>query len=177
MRRAQGVTLIELLTTVAVLAIVSAIAVPAFASLRHDSERAAAVNAFVHAIFFARSESIKRAEIVTLCRSRDGATCDHSAQWHDGWIVFVNEDGAEPPTRDPHEEILLVTSAWPTGTITANRTSFSFRPHRQGVVNGTVTFCDPRGSAHARAIIISHTGRPRISARDPSNRPLVCPGR
>ncbi len=177
MRHTQGVTLIELLTTIAVLTIVSLVAVPSFTNIRHANERAAAVNTFLHAIFFARSESIKRAQIVTLCRSRDGATCDASAQWHDGWIVFVNENAEEPPVRDPEEEILLVASGWPSGTITANRTAFSFRPHRQGVVNGTVTFCDPRGSDHARAIIISHTGRPRISSRDPSNRPLVCPSR
>jgi len=42
-------------------------------------------------------------------------------------------------------------------------------------VNGTLVFCDPRGSSSARAIVISHTGRPRVSRRDSSNKPLKCP--
>jgi hypothetical protein len=42
-------------------------------------------------------------------------------------------------------------------------------------VNGTVTFCDTRGPAAARAVIISYTGRPRVSDRGPGRRPLVCP--
>ena len=44
----------------------------------------------------------------------------------------------------------------------------------QGVVNGTLVFCDPRGSAHARAIIISHTGRPRVARLDADGKPLRC---
>jgi type IV fimbrial biogenesis protein FimT len=177
MRHAHGLTLIELLATIAIVAILSAIAVPSFSNLRHDNARAAEVNGFLHAIFFARSESIKRAQVVTLCKSRDGSSCASDAQWHDGWIVFVNTDRDELPERDPDEELLLVRPGWRSGTITSNRAAYSFRPYRQGVVNGTVTFCDPRGSAHARAIIISHTGRPRTSPRDASNRPLTCPGR
>jgi hypothetical protein len=45
----------------------------------------------------------------------------------------------------------------------------------QAVVNGTIVFCDARGSAHARAIIISHTGRPRVAQRDADGKPLRCP--
>ena len=79
--------------------------------------------------------------------------------------------------RDYGEPVLSVHAGWRGGHITSNRKAFSFRPIIQGVVNGTVLFCDPRGNAHARAIIISHTGRPRVSQRDSSNKPLRCPPR
>lgn len=177
MRRAQGVTLIELMTTIGIVAILSAVAAPSFSNLRYDSERTSEVNGLLHGVFFARSESIKRAQVVTLCKSRDGSNCAPNASWHDGWIVFVNTDHDDTPVRDPGEEILLVRDGWQTGTITSNRNAFSFRPYRQGVVNGTIVFCDPRGGAHARAIIVSHTGRPRVAKRDASNRPLTCPSR
>jgi type IV fimbrial biogenesis protein FimT len=177
MRRAHGVTAIELVSTLTVVAILSAIAAPSFMNLRHQSERVTEVNAFLHAIFLARSESIKRGLVVSMCKSHDGVACTPDGEWHDGWIVFVNTDRDDLPVRDPGEELLLVHPAWPAGTITSNRNAFSFRPYRQAVVNGTVVFCDPRGSEHARAIIISSTGRPRLSQRDSSNRPLVCPGR
>ena len=92
-----------------------------------------------------------------------------------GWIVFVNVDRDEPAIRDPSEPVLAAYEARPHVTITSNRVTYSFRPTVQGVVNGTIVFCDERGSAQARAIIISHTGRPRVSKRDSSGRALRCP--
>ena len=67
-----------------------------------------------------------------------------------------------------------VTLVRPAGTITSNRPAYSFRPVHQGLVNGTLLFCDREGGAAARAIIISPTGRPRVSRRDSDNRPLHC---
>jgi hypothetical protein len=77
--------------------------------------------------------------------------------------------------RDDNETVLAVVAARKMGSITSNRPSYSFRPDRQGVVNGTVVFCDRRGPSQARAVIINHAGRPRVTARDADNRPLRCP--
>lgn len=176
MHTSHGFTLLELLTTVSVVAILGTLAAPTFGSLRLDSARTAAVNSFFHSLFLARSEAIKRGTVVSLCKSPDGQHCTSgkTAQWTEGYVVFVNQDRDEPVQIDAGEEVLQVVGPWDTGRITANRESFSFRPYTQGVVNGTVVFCDTRGADHARAIIISHTGRPRISQRDASNRRLSC---
>jgi type IV fimbrial biogenesis protein FimT len=174
MMRVQGVTLIELLATVSVAAILGALAAPSFKSLILDSARTATVNNFFHALFLARSEAIKRGQVVTVCKSADGTTCLTSGEWTQGWIVFVNKDRDERPVRDEGEPVLQVYSGWDRGQITSNRPAYSFRPYVQGVVNGTIVFCDSRGSTEARAIIISHTGRPRVSKRDASNRALQC---
>ena len=174
-RHMAGITLVELLTTIAIAAILGGMAAPSFANLMHDTGRTTAVNGFIHSLYLARSEAIKRGRIVSICKSTDGETCNHrAANWDDGWIVFINTDRDELPERDPDEQILSVNDGWEAGSITSNRLAYSFRPQAQRVVNGTLVFCDPRGSAHARAIIISHTGRPRIARRDASNRPLHC---
>ena len=176
MRSRRGVTLIEMLTTLTVLGVLGAMAVPGFNNLRRDAGRTAAVNDFFHALFLARSESIKRGEIVSLCKSADGESCTHrGAEWTNGWLVFVNADRDELPERDVGETVLATYAGWPEGRITSNRLAYSFRPHIQGVVNGTIVFCDSRGADHARAIIISHTGRPRVARRDSSGRALHCP--
>lgn len=175
MRRPHGFTLIELITTLGLVAILSAIAVPSFTHLRHESGRTAAVNGFLRGLFFARSESIKRGQPVTLCRSIDGSRCSTSGAWEAGWMIFVNTDRDQLAERDPGEDVIHFDAGWTGGTITSNRPAYTFRPYRQSVVNGTVVFCDPRGSPHARAIIISHTGRPRVAQRDASNRALHCP--
>jgi type IV fimbrial biogenesis protein FimT len=178
MRTSQGVSLVELLTAVSIVAIAGALAMPSFIDLRHNTVRTVAVNDFIHAVFLARSEAITRGGVVSLCKSSDGNTCmNKSSDWNAGWIVFANDDRDDPPMRDYDEPVLSVYAGWQGGHITSNRKAFSFRPITQGVVNGTVLFCDPRGSAHARVIIISHTGRPRVSQRDSSNKPLRCPPR
>jgi type IV fimbrial biogenesis protein FimT len=113
---------------------------------------------------------------VTLCASADGSQCSGSAsQWHRGWIIFANDDFDSPPQRDPGELLLLVHAGWREGSITSNRASYSLRANAQAVINGTLVFCDPRGSAHARALIINNVGRPRLAERDADNRPLQCP--
>jgi len=176
MCKSSGTTLMELLTSVAIVAIVATLAAPGLRTLQLDGRRTAVVNGFLHGLFLARSEAIKRAQIVTVCPSSDGTRCDRGARdWSVGWIVFVNRDRDDPPERDPAEELIASSGAWPGGSITSNRLAYSFRPVTQAVVNGTIVFCDGRGSAHARAIIISHTGRPRVAQRDSAGKALRCP--
>ena len=175
-RFSTGVTLLEMMIVLSIMAILGTVAVPSFTQLMRDSERTTAVNSFVHSLYLARSEAIKRGEVVSLCKSTDGQRCSNSAaDWNGGWIVFVNRDRDDLPVRDMNEEIIQVYSGWPAGHITSNRAAYSFRAYTQAVVNGTIVFCDARGSAQARAIIISHTGRPRIAQKDSNNKPLKCP--
>ena len=176
MQGCKGLTLVELVCTMAVVAILGTVAVPSLRAFLQNAERAATVNSFFHALFLARSEAIKRGEVVSLCRSADGQRCaTRSAQWTDGWIVFANRDRDDPAERDAGEQVLAVHEGWDGGFISSNRLTYSFRPHTQGVVNGTILFCDPRGPSESRAIIISHTGRPRVSRTDASGKALNCP--
>lgn len=177
-KSSQGVSLLELLTAISVFAILGTLAMPGLSNLRHDSARTSAVNDFIHALFLARSEALTRGSMVSICKSTDGKTCmNKNSDWNAGWMVFANTDRDDPPVRDKDEPVLWTYAGWRDGHITSNRLAYSFRPIVQGVVNGTILFCDPRGGAHARAIIISHTGRPRVSQRDSSNKPLRCPPR
>ncbi len=172
----QGFTLIELIVTISIVVICITLAGPSLTEMRQNTLRRSTVNDFWHSIFLARNESIKRNSVVSLCRSKSGQSCDNTADsWSSGWIVFENLDRDEPAQRDSNEPILHIYNASQNISIRSNRSTFSFRPIAQGSVNGTIVFCDQRGSRAARAIIISHTGRPRQSSVDASNRPLSCP--
>ena len=93
----SGVTLIEMLVTLAVAAILLAAAVPSFTSLVQNNRAAAQVNDLVVAMHTARGEAIKRGFPVTLCASANQNSCSGGANWSGGWIVF--QDGAA--TGDP----------------------------------------------------------------------------
>jgi type IV fimbrial biogenesis protein FimT len=91
-KNSAGLTLIELLITVAVLAILIAAGVPSFRELLKNTEITAQANELLTAIHFARSEALKRARPVSICRSSDGTTC--GSDWQDGWLVFVDGNAA-----------------------------------------------------------------------------------
>ena len=92
MRKYQvGFTIIELMVTLVVLAIVIAIAVPSFTGIIQRNTSVAIGEEFVTALNFARVEALKRRSSVSLCPSNDdGTACGNN--WSDGWIAFV--DGA-----------------------------------------------------------------------------------
>jgi type IV fimbrial biogenesis protein FimT len=173
-RRWQGYTLLELIFSLGLVATTLAWGVPSFGALLRDAARTREVNQFLQAVYVARSEAIKRNGVVSLCPSRNGTTCSPSATWNSGWLIFVNLDRDSPAARDSGEPLLRVYQPWETGHITSNRSTLSFRPFGQMGVTATVTFCDDRGSRAARAVIISQTGRPRVSSRSASGGSLVC---
>jgi len=175
MRRPAGFTLWELLCVLAVAGIVSALGAPVFVDFVLDGRRTADVNAFVLAVQVARTEAAKRGRNVILCKTADRRRCAGGERRFDaGWMVFVNLDDRLPPERAPFEPLLYAHEPEIEGTITANRGYFEFRPGLRRSVNGTVVFCDRRGSAAARAVIVSYTGRPRTDRVDPGGRALPC---
>jgi type IV fimbrial biogenesis protein FimT len=175
-RLVAGMTLVELVVVLSIIAIVAGLAVPGMDGFRRSATRSASVNDYMHSIFLARNKSIMLNRVVSLCRSADGETCGGAGMgWERGWIVFENLDRDQPADRDRNEPIVQRHGGWPGMSITSNRASFSFRPITQGDVNGTIIFCDLQGkNADARAIVISHLGRPRVSRKDGSNKAIRC---
>jgi hypothetical protein len=88
--------------------------------------------------------------------------------------MFVNLDRDSPAVRDPGEDLLQVYAPWSGGSIFANRGTLSFRAFGQSGVTATFAFCDERGSPAARAVIISQTGRPRLSNLSATGTALTC---
>jgi type IV fimbrial biogenesis protein FimT len=84
----KGFTLIELMITVVIVAVVLGLAVPSFQTQLLNNRSLALGEDFATAINFVRSEAVKRATRVSLCASSDGATC--AGEWTDGFIAFVD---------------------------------------------------------------------------------------
>jgi len=175
MERPHGFTLPELMFTLAIVAGLAGWAIPTFRDAGRNAARTREVNQFVQAVHLARGEAIKRNGVVSLCPSLGTGGCGPAGTpWNRGWIVFVNLDRDSPAVRDAGEELLQAYAGWDSGRIVANRTTLSFRAFGQSGVTATFAFCDDRGSAGARAVIISQTGRPRVSDRSASGAALAC---
>jgi type IV fimbrial biogenesis protein FimT len=147
----------------AIVAILAAMGSPVLANLILDARMTAAVNRMVHGVHVAHQAAHRDLRPAALCKSRDGRLCNPSARWNDGWIVFANDDSDDPPQIDTGERILDLQGRLASGSITANRNAFTFRPFGTRAINGTLTFCDRRGAEKARSVIISATGRPRVA--------------
>jgi len=176
MLRHRGISLIELITVLAAGAVLAGLALPLCRMLLLDMRMAGAVNGLVHSIHAARTRAQAELGDTVVCRSSDGRSCAPAGNWSSGWIVFANHDGDDPPAVDPGEPVLAVQQGPLPLSITSNRRAFILRPFFLRATNGTAVFCDDRGAASARAVIVSYTGRTRTAVRSSSGKPLACPG-
>lgn len=174
MRSSPGITLTELLVILAAVAVVLSVALPSFHALLLESRMTAAVNALVRAVHLARVVAQQRTRDVVICRSEDGSHCA-AGNWASGWMVFVNTDGDEPPVMDPGERMLHIMQPMLISHISSNRTAYVLRPMGRRATNGTITFCDTRGAPAARAVVVSYTGRPRVTQHNAKGGALKCP--
>ncbi len=172
--RQDAFTLFDLIVALAVAGLLAGIGIPAFDNTVLNARQRAAVNAFVVSSHLARSHAVRRNLPVVICPGAGNSPCARPADWNAGWVVFVNSDADVPPELDSGEPVLFRFEPPARIEVQANRDAFRF--HRVGLrsTNGTLRFCDRRGPAHARAVIVSYTGRPRVSRHMPDGRPVYC---
>jgi len=84
---ARGFTLIELMVTIAVIALLAAVAAPAMVTLMNSNRLSSSAGELAAALQLARAEAIRRSAPVTVCGSADGESCTNGAGWAD-WIVL-----------------------------------------------------------------------------------------
>lgn len=165
-RRHGGLTLVETMITLAVASILLTAAVPPMQDFITRNRMSTEVNAFMAALYLARSEAVKRVQNVKICPANaDFSACTGSTDWEGGWMVFVDaaDDGVVISGIDT---VLEQNPALPArfqiiGGI--GRAAAIFRPDGQAAgSNNTFTFCDTGNVANTRKVILSNEGRIRV---------------
>ena len=152
-------TLMELMITLAILAITMTIAVPGMNEFVKNERLTSYTNTLLTDLLLARSKAVERNQPVILCVSTNQTACTAGA-FSDGWIVMVdtNNDGAGTVA----DEAIKVQQAI-TGDIRYNSTLgtailFDSRGFKPGAI-GRISVCDDRGNDRANVLSISRTGR------------------
>jgi type IV fimbrial biogenesis protein FimT len=162
--RSRGFTLIEMLMTMAIAAILLTIGIPSFRYVTNSNRIAGELNGLLGDLQFARAEAIKEGRTVTVCVSNDGANCANFTTWQSGWIVF--SDPANVGVVDAGETILRVQAPFSSSdtfnasnnvaAITFNREGYAI-----GIANGTLLSLheSTNTSAWTRCLLINLSGQ------------------
>lgn len=175
--QSHGITLLEVITTLAISGILLGMAVPVTGNLIAENRVSGQINALRGAIALTRSEAVTRQEDVVICKSADQQTCTRQGSWAQGYIVFVDSD--RDRRRGDEESLLHVHEKLPT-TLTLDYNAFGsdhyLAYHATGFTrtNGTFTFCNQAMPNRSKALIVMKTGRARLSEKSAEGGPLPC---
>lgn len=157
-----GFTLLEIMITVAIVGVVTAIAVPSAGVYVKNSRLTSQINALVSDLHLARSEAVGNSQQMVLCPSANATSCSGS-DWAKGWIMFSDLDANGQV--DSIDTILRVQQALTssntlTSTGIGTRVIYDNRGFTSST-SGTFSLCDDRGTANIKTIAISKTGHIR----------------
>jgi type IV fimbrial biogenesis protein FimT len=187
MKRQTGVTLVELMVTIGVMAILLVIGLPSYQYISESYRMSAEANNLLGDLQYARGEAIKEGQGVTVCSSTTSTTaaptCSGSSSWQTGWVVFSNPTGAANPAAG---SVLRVQAPF-TGKVTAdtfvagsglsaityNREGFATTA--AGFASQLITLHDPAANtAFTRCLWVTPVGLASIQTNARNFSPFAC---
>lgn len=141
----SGFTLVELMVTVAIVAILASLGAPQLRAFLVKQQVRSDVDRLTTAIHMARSEALKRSGPVSICpldASKNTPSCNAKADknsWNQGWMVFVDYPDSSS-TLGSYESgtdtILLVEQGTRAGAVTTADKTASMTFQSVGIGTG-----------------------------------------
>lgn len=180
-KQEKGLTLIELMVTLAVAIVLLAVGIPAFQGMEANNRSVALAQGLVSALTLARTEAVGRGVAVAVCpkNAKDqpgvapSTTCGTSGNWANGWFVFTDPSGTVG-ARDGADEVIRDFPT-PRGSPAITKAPTFVRFSTQGFLsNGTLTapaavnlqLVQNGGSSNqTRCVTIASLGQPRTERK------------
>lgn len=165
----------ELLISLAVLALLLTVGVPATQQLLASQRVVTAVNQLTAELALARSSALARATEVVACPDAGNQRCGTWRDWGNGVLIFV--DGNADNAYDAADDQLLRAGGNFGVQIrtTVGRPRIKFQASGLALgFNTTFTICALGELAPPKAVILSSQGRSRVERHDGGGGPLSC---
>lgn len=167
MKREAGFTLTELMTVLAIVAILLTFGVPMFKYITTSYRMSSEVNNLLGDLMFARGEALKEGQYVTVCVSSSGTGCTAGA-WQSGWIVFSNPTQAATPVAGSILRVQTPFNGTPADTFVASSGITAVTYNREGfagtlgggfLANTLITLRNPGANAgYTRCLAVTPQG-------------------
>jgi prepilin-type N-terminal cleavage/methylation domain-containing protein len=184
-QNSAGFTLIELMVTVVVVAVMAALAAPSMVQFIYSARLSSAANQFQADLQIARREAIKRNAHVLMCPGTTAGACGTGSDWSSGWLVCYDNSAplntcdstvtADPNPLRVHGAVdssitVKATSACPGGTATALSAPVWFDANGSQGASGatTIVFTVTGTWSGAKTYCVSIAGTGSITMIKPS---------
>ena len=168
---AVGMTAIELLIWLSVLAIIVLIAVPGSAMLMGYYRLHTVSSELVDDLYLARSEALNRASTVRVCPSDDGKSCRSDGDWSEGWLVY-SDGNADGKVQDielieafaaPRKHMYIIASGAAQEVVGFTATGLV---RDNGAASAEFILCPADFNADPRAVVVDADGWVSLAAAD-----------
>jgi type IV fimbrial biogenesis protein FimT len=177
----KGVTLIEMLISLAIMAIAITAVAPSIQSILIKNRIVSEINELSAIIQFARNQAIDQQITIIVCPSGDFSVCSNN--WDDPKIVFIDSDSSGD--RGANEELLATTGAISDNNyLTGPANPLFFSATGEAVANSNLILChSSKDNEYGRQLSITLQGRVKMSSdsdrngihEDTTGTPISCP--
>lgn len=161
--RNAGFTLIELIVTIAIAAVLAALAVPSFVQYQRNSELTSLTNSLLAAVNAAKGEAMKT--------GRNAFVVPKGTGWNSGWIVYVDTNRDNAYTEGTDIAVQTQDALKSYFSITGNNIAAGSTPYIKFDNSGYSV--DNSAAPAALSLTIARTDAPSTSALEETRRVVV----
>lgn len=172
-----GFSFIELMVSITILAIITGISIPSFATFIARNKVTTQTNALFESLYLARSYAISQQQNVHVCHlsNSDSMQCStqrsHNTSWSNGWMVFADLNKDNEFSSD--DELIHIMQSNASANVVFNqRGRLRFFPNGSARSAGFY-ICDQQQQNY-RHLYLLHSGRARINQQLSARQKSLC---